>query len=135
MILSLGCLSSPDEQPEQTVLEVVEVPAIEIVNITPIETVELPAAPIKFNLSVNFDGYNNSNISIVVISPTYVIKSTPIITCNNSEFKPLFNDSSFYFYECNCTEMSKAVLKFDEQVVTFFLLDEGNGWDFTLIDV
>ena len=134
VILSLGCLSSPDEQPEQTATEIVEVPAAEVVNITPIETVELPAAQTKFNISITFNGYNNSNILIVVESPTYVIKSTPIITCDDIEYKPFFNDSVLYFYECNCTEMSKAVLEFDEQVVTFFLLDEGNGWDFSLVD-
>lgn len=134
VILSLGCLSSHDEQPEPTAIEVVDIPATVIVNITPIETVELPAAQIKFNISVNFDGYNNSNISIVVISPTYVIKNIPIITCNNTVYKPVFNDSMLYFYECNCTEMSKAVLEFDEHDVTFFLLSEGNGWDFSLFD-
>lgn len=140
VILSSGCLSSPDEteqviekQPIQKIVEsdnpqnrVLDVPINQMMEITP--------DPINFNVSVTFDGYNNSNILIAVEIPEPVINSTPIITCNNTEFEPIFNDTTIYFYECECDEMSKAVLEFGEHNVTFFLLDEGNGWDFSLVN-
>lgn len=140
MILSAGCLSSSDETEqvieEQLIQKMIEGdnPQNRVLDVPINQVVKIAPVPVKFNVSVTFDGYNDSNILIAVEIPESVINSTPIITCNNTEFEPLFNDTTIYFYECGCDEMSKALLEFGEHNVTFFLLGEGNGWDFSLIN-
>ena len=139
VVMCAGCIypatesivSNPD-RPEMVEREFIALDMAE--NITVFNPVgNVSVEPIPFNVSISFDGMNGSKNKIVVEIPSFVINSTPIITCGDTEYSPVYvipGNVSTYFYECGCSE--KGVLVFGEYNVTFFVLGVGDGWDFNL---
>ena len=89
-----------------------------------------------FNISISFTNTHNATIAVEI--PSHAISGMPVIYCNELTFTPMpdisiiTNTTNLYFYSCSCGYMDKARLDFDNHSATFFVLDAGNGWDFTM---
>lgn len=109
-------------------------PALNASNVTNATNASKVLPP--FNISISFT--NTGNATIAVEIPTHVISGMPEIHCNERTFTPMpnlsviGNSTNIYFYECNCLKMDKARLNFNNHSKAFFILESGNGWDFTL---
>jgi hypothetical protein len=109
-------------------------PALNASNVTNATNALAPLPP--FNISISFTSTHNATIAVEI--PAHAISGMPEIHCNERTFTPmpdltvLSNTTNLYFYNCSCGYMNKARLDFDNHSTTFFVLDAGNGWDFTL---
>ena len=109
-------------------------PALNASNVTNATNASMVLPP--FNISISFTNTHNATVAVEI--PAHAISGMPVIYCNDLTFTPMpdisiiGNTTNLYFYNCSCGYMDKARLNFDNFTTTFFVLDAGNGWDFTM---
>jgi len=106
-----------------------------------------------FNVSIFFESYYNGNLSVLIEVPNNILNSSDIkIKCNQKTFnvtdyylsdvytnnpnatiigdvnsdRPISYNS--YYFDINCTYKQQGYVVFHPYNVSFFVLDEGNGW-------
>ena len=116
------------EKSPHIVLEKVDSPTTE--NITTNEA----HVPVPFDVIISFGNMNGSNHRIVVELPDFVTNATPVIACSDNAYLPflvLSGNISTYFFECACSD--QATVMFGNYTIPFYVLEEGDGWNFNRI--